>query len=90
MEPGEVQCRNNGFLSATICGQSVGHLPDQFHIEAGDTNPFIGIHGWKYKWPKRFNRDSNTDLSFRTNGGQFMGCKGMYQFHSIEDKSASL
>jgi hypothetical protein len=73
-----------------MCGQSVGHLTDQLHIEAGDTNPFIGVHGWKYKGTKRFNGNSNTELSSRTDRRHFIACKGVHQFHSIEDKSASL
>jgi hypothetical protein len=88
--PGEVQCGNDGLLSAAISGERVAHLTNQLYIEACDTHPFISEHSWKYKGPKRFNGNSNTDLALRTNSGQFIACKRVHQFHSIEDKSASL
>jgi hypothetical protein len=71
-------------------GEGIGHLSDQFNIQACDSDTFIRVHGGKDERTKRFNRNADAYLSTCADGSQFVASQRVYELDGVIDKTASL
>ncbi|MCP9456227.1 MAG: hypothetical protein NNA18_09010 [Nitrospira sp.] len=87
-EASQVQCRHDGLPSPAVIAQGLRDFSDQFDVEAGDPNPFVGIDRRKHEGTKGFDGDAHAQASARTDGRQLVADYRMYQLDRIEDRSA--